>query len=75
MLEIKEYLDRRGRSPFGSWFNKLDNKVAAKIAVALVRIEMGNLSNVKGSGGGFSSRKSTMAPGIESILARTAKCW
>jgi putative addiction module killer protein len=53
MLEVKEYLDRRGRSPFGLWFNKLDNTVAAKVAVALARIEMGNFSNVKGLGGGI----------------------
>lgn len=44
---------RRGVSGRDSkeWFEKLD-PVAAKVAMALTRMEQGNLSNVKGVGGG-----------------------
>lgn len=52
MLLIREYVDARGRSPFAEWFEDLDPRAAAKVTVALARIEMGNLSNVKGAGGG-----------------------
>lgn len=48
MLELKEYVDARGLSPFRSWFDDLDAPAAAKITVALGRIEQGNLSGVKG---------------------------
>ena len=46
-IEIKEYLDHKGKSPFAKWFNKLDKTAAAKITTALYRIQAGNLSNVK----------------------------
>ena len=52
MIEIREYLDTEGRSPYGSWFNRLNPRAAAKVATALVRMEHGNLSNVKGVGAG-----------------------
>jgi hypothetical protein len=45
MLSILEYLDPAGGSPFGDWFDELDAAAAAKVTVALARIEQGNLSN------------------------------
>ena len=50
MLLIREYVDDRGRSPFAEWFQGLDTRAAAKVTVALARIETGNLSNAKGVG-------------------------
>lgn len=44
---IKEYLNDEGKSLFAKWFDSLDSLAAAKVSVALFRIEMGNLSNVK----------------------------
>ena len=52
MLEIRQYIDQVGRSPFGLWFDGLDSMAANKIRTALARMEAGNLSNVKGIGGG-----------------------
>jgi putative addiction module killer protein len=46
------YLDAAGRSPFAGWFDELDSTAAAKATVALTRIGLGNLSNVKTVGGG-----------------------
>lgn len=51
-MDIREYLDRDGRSPFAEWFDALDPAAAAKVTVAIARIGMGNLSNVKGVGSG-----------------------
>ena len=34
-------------SPYRKWFDDLDANAAAKVATALVRLEMGNTSNVK----------------------------
>jgi len=52
MLDIREYLEEDGTSPFAEWFAGLDATAAAKITVVLARIEQGNLSNVKGVGEG-----------------------
>ncbi len=41
MLEIREYLEADGASPFGAWFNQLDAAAAAKVTVALARLEQG----------------------------------
>lgn len=46
-IKINEYLDENGKSPFGKWFDKLDNLAAAKITTAIYRMRAGNLSNVK----------------------------
>ena len=52
MIEIGEFVDARGRSPFGRWVSGLDGHATARVATALYRMEMGNLSNAKGVGGG-----------------------
>jgi hypothetical protein len=43
MVEVREYLDRNGRSPYASWFNRLNREDAAKVAVALACIQQDNL--------------------------------
>ena len=43
MLLIREYVDERGHSPFARWFEDLDARAAAKVAVALARIEIGKV--------------------------------
>ncbi len=50
MIDLQEYTSTDGRSPFADWFNELDASAAAKIAAALIRLEQGNFSNVKGVG-------------------------
>jgi putative addiction module killer protein len=62
-VEIREYVDRRGASPFGRWFNLLSPVAAAKVTTALVRIEAGNFSNVKGVGKGVYEYKVDFGPG------------
>ena len=48
MVEIKEYLDNQGSSPFAKWFNRLNAAAATKVSTGLYRLESGNFSNVKG---------------------------
>ena len=67
---IREYVDARGRSPFAEWFEDLDARTAAKITVALARIEMGNLSNVKGVGGGVLEYRIDWGPGYRVYFGR-----
>jgi DNA-binding phage protein len=53
MIEVREYLERNGGSPFADWFGSLDPQAAAKVATALTRLAAGNFSNVKGVGSGL----------------------
>lgn len=62
-MQVLEYLDLAGRSPFRRWFDGLDSQAAAKIAIALTRVGQGNLSNVKGLGGGVSEYRIDSGPG------------
>jgi putative addiction module killer protein len=51
-MEIREFLDQQGRSPFGLWFQGLDPMAAVKVTTAMTRMSLGNLSNAKGVGEG-----------------------
>ena len=51
-IQVLEYLDTRGRSPYARWFERLNAPAAAKVATSLYRLAQGNFSNVKGVGSG-----------------------
>ena len=63
MIEIREYIDIDGRSPYARWFDRLDARAAAKVATALVRIEQGNISSVKSVGSGVFECRIDFGPG------------
>jgi hypothetical protein len=48
MVEVREYLDASGRSPYAAWFDRLNRDAASKVVAALVRIRQGNFSNANG---------------------------
>ena len=45
--QIKELLLADGDCPFAQWFGALDAVAAAKVRIAVSRMEQGNLSNVE----------------------------
>lgn len=63
MIAIREYIDSGGRNPYARWFNRLDAQAAAKVATALVRLGMGNLSGVKGVDAGVFEHRIDFGPG------------
>jgi putative addiction module killer protein len=63
MLTVREFLDRDGSSPFAKWFGALDAIAAAKVTTAIRRLELGNLSNVKGVGAGVFEYRIDFGPG------------
>jgi len=63
MIEVLEYLDQNGCSPFADWFNRLDAQAAAKVSTAQAKLGLGNWSNVKGVGGGVYERVIDFGPG------------
>jgi putative addiction module killer protein len=62
-LLILEYLDASGQSPFARWFVRLNPTAAAKVTIALYRLEHGNFSSVKGVGAGVYEYKIDFGPG------------
>jgi len=62
MIELGEYVDRSGRSPFGDWSDRQTREAAAKVA-ALARIQQGNFSNAKGVGAGVYEYRIDFGPG------------
>lgn len=71
MIEIREYVDTQERSPYARWFDRLNAQAAAKVATALISMEMGNLSNVKSVGGGSMNVVWISAPDTGSISGGT----
>jgi putative addiction module killer protein len=63
MVEVREYLDRAGRSAYADWFNRLNREAAAKVSAALARIQQSNFSNVKGVGAGVYEYRIDFGPG------------
>ncbi|MDY6839526.1 MAG: type II toxin-antitoxin system RelE/ParE family toxin [Thermodesulfobacteriota bacterium] len=62
-MEVKEYVDETGKSPFSIWFNHLEAIAAGKVSTALYRMEQGNFSNAKGVGEGVLEYKIDFGPG------------
>ena len=58
-----EYLDEKRRSPFGLWRAELDDVARERVTRALVRLSIGNTSNVKGVGEGVSELRIDFGPG------------
>ena len=63
MIDVREYIDRQGRSTYADWFNRLNAQTAAKVTTALTRLAGGNFSNVKGVGSGAFECRIDFGPG------------
>ena len=63
MIEVREYLDHHGRSPYADSFDDLTAPAAAKVATAMTRLAQGNLSHVKGARSGVLECSIDFGPG------------
>lgn len=69
-MRLVEYLSASGSSPFAEWFEGINAQAAAKVTIALARIELGNLSNVKTVGGGVLEYRIDFGPGYRVYFGR-----
>jgi len=69
-VRVLEYNDTNGRSPYKDWFDGLDAQAAAKVAVAMTRMSLGNLSNVKPVGEGVLEFRIDFGPGYRIYFGR-----
>ncbi len=44
-MKVQEYIREDGSNPYQKWFDSLDPQAAAKVTVAIARLELGNTSN------------------------------
>lgn len=70
VIDVREYLDHRGKSPFGDWLQRLESVAAAKVTASILRLAQGNFSNVKGLGGGVVECKIAFGPGYRVYIGR-----
>jgi putative addiction module killer protein len=68
LVDVREYQDRHGRSPFAHWFDRLNPSAAAKVTVSLARLAQGNLGAVKSIGSGVHELRINFGPGYRVYL-------
>jgi putative addiction module killer protein len=73
-IEIREFLDFSGRSPFARWFDGLNAVAAARVTVTLMRLGQGNFSNVEGVGTGVFELKVDFGPGYRVYFGKDGPC-
>jgi putative component of toxin-antitoxin plasmid stabilization module len=47
VLTVVEYVRQDGSNPYRTWFDRRHAEAAAKVATAVLRLELGNMSRVK----------------------------
>jgi putative addiction module killer protein len=63
VIELLEYVNAAGVSPFAKWRERLDAATRARVTVAVFRLEAGNFSAVKGAGSGIFELRLDFGPG------------
>jgi len=71
-MKIKEYIRKDNSNPYEKWFNTLNSQAAAKVAVAIAKIELGNISNIKWFDG-IGEYRINWGPGYRIYLAQDGK--
>ncbi len=71
-MVIQEYIKEDGTIPFKVWFDSLNTQAAAKVTIALARLEMGNISNIKWFEG-IGEFRINWGPGYRIYLAKVGK--
>jgi putative addiction module killer protein len=63
MIPLHEFCFSDGSSPFGKWFDELNNVAALKVNTALTRMTTGNFGQCKSLGGGIHECRIEHGPG------------
>jgi putative addiction module killer protein len=70
MIDVIDYVDGRGRSPFCIWLDGLDEKVQSRVSVALLRVADGTLTAAKSVGAGVSELRLDFGLGYRVYFGR-----
>jgi putative addiction module killer protein len=69
-IEVVQFQTEAGTCPFADWFDDLDGRAAAKVRVALARMETGNLGDTKSVADGVFERRIDWGPGYRIYFGR-----
>ncbi|MGN8274350.1 type II toxin-antitoxin system RelE/ParE family toxin [Pseudomonas sp. SMV71] len=72
MISLEEYIQDNDTSPFQRWYSNLDALAAYKVSSALMRLEMGNTSNIKWFDG-LGEYRINWGPGYRVYLVQEGK--
>jgi putative addiction module killer protein len=75
MVEVREYVDAQGKTPYRDWVVKLDTSARVRVITAVLRMENGNFSAAKAVGSGVSELRLDLDPAIEFTSARMGNGW
>jgi putative addiction module killer protein len=75
VVELLECVNAAGVSPFAKWREKLDPTTRARITVAVLRLETGNFSAVKGVGAGIFELRLDLGPGYRVYFGKDGEQW
>ena len=70
MIEIRTFVGEDERAPFARWLAGLDRIARSRVAIALGRLEDGNISQLKSLGDGVHELRITFGPGYRIYLGR-----
>ena len=70
MPEVREYIDRDGRSRFAEWFDELEARAAARVVAAKVKLSEGHFGKLKPVGGGVAEYRIDYGPGYRLYLGQ-----
>lgn len=70
MIEVRDYIDARGRIPFRDWVARLDAVARVRVLAAVLRMEQGNFSAAKAVGAGVSELRLDFGPGYRVYFAK-----
>jgi putative addiction module killer protein len=74
MPRVVEYIREDGSSPYRDWFERLDPQAAAKVTTAVMRLGLGNTSNLKRIGA-ITEYRIDWAAGYRIYLAEEGDAW
>lgn len=72
-IDVREFVDENGVSPFSNWFIGLNAQAAAKVTANLVRMASGNFSNSKSISGGVYECRIDFGPGYRVYFGKDGK--
>jgi putative addiction module killer protein len=64
VIDLREYQSSDGQNPFREWFDSLSSEARQKVSTSLIRMGLGNFSNVKGVGSGVFEYRIDFGPGF-----------
>jgi putative addiction module killer protein len=73
VVELRGYIDEDGNKLFAIGLDTLDATAAAKVTIALARMEQGNFSNAKSVGAGVHEYKVDFGPGYRIYFGKDSE--